>query len=229
MITRQGLCSNWLERRCEAYLSSSRILAVPVTVSVFLRPTKDFLLPGTLEAPLVLIGPGTGVAPFIGFLEHRFQRTQRNLHDRTCVCTGTWWSGIDVALCDTSVKVDARGDVLLFTGNRHVETEFLFRAELHEYVRNGTLSQLYTAFSRDQQDKVYVQHRLREVGPLIVDIILHKGGYVFVCGDGAKMAKDVKETVHELLQAHAGLSVAEADAKLTELRQRHKYVEDIWS
>jgi ferredoxin-NADP reductase len=69
-IKRLGLCSNWLERKCEAFLSGS-IMMAPTTVPLFLRPTKDFLAPGALEAPLVMIGPGTGVAPFLGFLEHR--------------------------------------------------------------------------------------------------------------------------------------------------------------
>lgn len=76
---------------------------------------------------------------------------------------------------------------------------------------------------------MYVQHRMREVGPMLVDLLLHKGGHLFVCGDGARMARDVKETFKQLLQVHAGMTAAEADAKVTELRARHRYVEDIWS
>lgn len=70
VIKRLGLCSSWLERKCEALLSGGMV-ALPATVPLFLRPTKDFLLPGTTEVPLILVGPGTGVSPFIGFLEHR--------------------------------------------------------------------------------------------------------------------------------------------------------------
>jgi sulfite reductase alpha subunit-like flavoprotein len=117
------------------------------------------------------------------------------------------------------------------------------------------------ALARLQAAKVYVQHRMREVGPALVHLLLHKGAFLFVCGDGAKMAKDVKDTLRELLQVrritgtgvrfclrvalvggrpwrarvcvcvqeHAGYTSAEADSKITEMRSRHKYVEDIWS
>uniref|UniRef100_H3HCW1 Methionine synthase reductase n=1 Tax=Phytophthora ramorum TaxID=164328 RepID=H3HCW1_PHYRM len=120
------------------------------------------------------------------------------------------------------------GDAYLFFGCRRKNEDWLFEEQMREYATNGTLSQLFTAFSRDQDEKHYVQHDLRDNAKLVCDLLQGSDGYVFVCGDGMAMAKDVHAALVEILVEHTGLSVEDAELKLRELGTQHRYVRDIW-
>ena len=227
-VQRRGLCSHWLERRCAAHLDPAIAVPAVTGIPVFRKPTRDFRLPGNLERPIVMVGPGTGVAPFVGFLQHRRRRVQMAEHNRHSTCIGSWRSGVDVEVVDHSVKPLRVGDALLFFGNQRRDQDFLFQDELEAFVGDGTLSALHTAFSREQDHKVYVQHRLLEHAAAVAELVLHKNAFVYVCGDGAHMAKDVHAAFVEVLQS-TGLSADEAMSTMGLLRRQHRYVEDIWS
>lgn len=99
---------------------------------------------------------------------------------------------------------------------------------MREFVANGTLRGLFTAFSRDQHDKHYVQHDLRANGALVARLLLESGGYVFVCGDGMEMARDVHAALRDILEEHGKLSKDDAEAQLQALAASQRYVRDIW-
>lgn len=134
-------------------------------VSVFAKANSNFHLPDDPNAPVVMIGSGTGIAPFIGFLQNRQAHA---------------------------------GENYLFFGERHRASDFLYQAELEHYQQNGTLSQLFTAFSRDQTEKYYVQHALLEQGELIWSLI-EKGAYFYICG-GKTMSKAIDEALVQIAE-----------------------------
>ncbi|KAK1935132.1 Methionine synthase reductase [Phytophthora citrophthora] len=201
-LRRRGLCTTWLNTICQPWIGVGESVRASVKIPIFLRGTQDFHLPESAQSPMILIGPGTGVAPFMGFLQHRHHEAK----DATSL----------------------RGDTFLFFGCRRQSEDWLFKNEMQEYASNGTLTQLFTAFSRDQEEKYYVQHDLRANAKLVVDVVLGSDGYVFVCGDGMAMAKDVHATLAGILTEHAGLSADDAELKLRGLGTQHRYVRDIW-
>ncbi|KAG3159147.1 Methionine synthase reductase [Phytophthora idaei] len=201
-IHRRGLCTNWLNKICQPLIGASVAASTTVKIPIFLRGTQDFHLPENSQSPIMLIGPGTGVAPFMGFLQHRYYEA-------------------------TSASSPG-GDAFLFFGCRRQSEDWLFKEQMQEYVSNGTLTQLFTAFSRDQDEKYYVQHDLRDNAKLVSDLLLGSDGYVFVCGDGMAMAKDVHAALVGILTEQAGLSQEDAELKLRELGGQHRYVRDIW-
>lgn len=166
--------------------------AVPVYVqrSPHFRPPAD---PGT---PAIMIGPGTGVAPFLGFLQDRRARAHH---------APNW----------------------LVFGGQHRATDFYYREELAELHRHGILTHLDLAFSRDQREKVYVQHRLLEHGAKLWDW-LRDGAHIYVCGDAKRMAKDVDSTLIEIAAAHGGLSHEEAAAHIRQLAAEKRYARDVY-
>ncbi|KAE9037276.1 Methionine synthase reductase [Phytophthora rubi] len=201
-LRRRGLCTNWLVKICQPLIGGGTVADVDVRIPIFLRGTQDFHLPESAQSPMLLIGPGTGVAPFMGFLQHR---------------------DIEAKTADST-----RGDSYLFYGCRRQSEDWLFREQMHEYVTNGTLTKLFTAFSRDQDEKHYVQHDLRNNGKLVCDLLMGSDGYVFVCGDGMAMAKDVHAALVGILTSNAGMPQEAAELKLRELGTQHRYVRDIW-
>lgn len=126
-----------------------------------------------------------------------------------------------------------RGEILLFFGCRHQDKDWIFREEMEEYAHKGTITQLYTAFSRDQEDKdapkVYVQKHMEQNGARLADLILHRGAFIYVCGDGMHMAKDVHAALVRILAAHSDMETTDAETYLRALMQRQQYVRDIWS
>eukprot|EP00898_Chlorokybus_atmophyticus_P003130 jgi/Chlat1/3818/Chrsp26S03971 len=196
-----GVCSNFLDSiTAPARLGTSKR---SVRVPIMWRSGGDFTLPADLSIPIVMIGPGTGVAPFRGFLQHR----------RCLVPEGTHG---DV------------GQTWLFFGNRR-EDEFLYREELEGFARDGTLTKLVTAWSRETDKKVYVQDRMLEYGAELCDLIVQQQAFVFVCGDGAKMAKDVHSTVSSILEQHGGMDSQAASNYLVDMTKSKRYIRDIWS
>ncbi|MGW5113563.1 molybdopterin-dependent oxidoreductase [Nocardia sp. NPDC004123] len=181
---RGGLCSTYL-----ADADTDQPLALHIQRSPHFRPPDD---PATAA---IMIGPGTGVAPFVGFLEHR----------------------------------RARGDQApnwLFFGEQHRATDFYYREEL-ERLQGGVLTRLDLAFSRDQRTKIYVQDRMREHGAQLWSW-LDSGAHFYVCGDAARMAKDVDTALREIVAHHGDMDAADADAYVKKLAADKRYVRDVY-
>jgi sulfite reductase (NADPH) flavoprotein alpha-component len=183
---RKGVCSTYLAERVQ-----------PVRpVPVFLQSNKNFRPPPDSSAPMIMVGPGTGIAPFRAFLQER----------RAQGATGKNW---------------------LFFGDQRSATDFLYRDELEAMHKDGLLTRLDTAFSRDQSEKIYVQHRMRQQAH---DLFawLEAGAYVYVCGDASRMAKDVDAALHEIIQTAGARTSDEAAAYVTRLRQQNRYLRDVY-
>jgi len=246
-IQRSGLCSSFLEESLSPWLMNNRPddRKGPFTVQLrmFLKQTATFRLPSSMEHPLILIGPGTGVAPFMGFLAHRAM-LQRSLSDGRLYCDaseGLWRGGYEILNSDLPAETIHQGlgelhcqqrlcraSTHLFFGCRG-DDDYLYKDELQAHVLNGTLTSLEVAMSRKSAEKVYVTHRLSERGAEMASLILNMGGYVYICGDGNKMAKDVHSALVSMLSVHGNLTAPEAEKVLSEMKSRRKYVLDIWS
>lgn len=180
---------------CSRYLCVEAPLGRPI-VPLFLHRSRNFILPEESdEKPIIMIGPGTGVAPFRGFLQERLRR-----------------------------KANSRN--WLFFGERNLATDFYYREEWNKLVEMGFL-QLSYAFSRDQTDKVYVQHKMVESASTLWKW-LQEGAYLFVCGDAERMAKDVDQTLISILQREGALSVPEAKTYIKVLKEAGRYQRDVY-
>lgn len=166
------------------------------SLPVFLQPSHGFTLPENPAAPIVMVGPGTGIAPFRGFL-----------HERKA--TG------------------APGKNWLFFGDQREACDFLYRDELTALCEQGVLTRLDTAFSRDGDAKVYVQHRMHQHGEELFRW-LEDGAYFYVCGDAARMAKDVDRALHEVVEHHGCLSAEEAKSYIAKMIQQRRYLRDVY-
>lgn len=164
-------------------------------VKVFVEHNDNFRLPDH-ETPVIMIGPGTGIAPFRAFLQERDQAG----------ATGQNW---------------------LFFGNPHFTQDFLYQVELQDYLKRGVLSKLDVAFSRDQAQKVYVQDKLRLKAEEIWTW-LQQGAYLYICGDGNKMAKDVHQALLDIAQQQGGFSAEQAEQYFDDLRQAKRYQKDVY-
>jgi sulfite reductase (NADPH) flavoprotein alpha-component len=183
---RKGVCSTFLAER-----------VVPkVPVPVFLHPNKHFRLPADGNTATIMVGPGTGIAPFRGFL-----------HERRAV--------------------GARGRNWLFFGDRSSATDFLYREELEAMRRDGLLTRLDTAFSRDQPEKVYVQHRMREHARELF-AWLETGAHFYVCGDAKRMAKDVDAALHEVIQSGGELTAEQTTQYVQRMKAEKRYQRDVY-
>lgn len=165
-------------------------------VRVFVQKSHGFTLPPDPAAPLIMIGPGTGIAPFRAFL-----------HERDAV--------------------DAPGKNWLFFGDQRGSIDFLYEAELSDLLRRGVLTHLDTAFSRDQDRKVYVQHRILERGPELFRW-LQDGAYVYVCGDAKCMASDVDRALRAVVRDHGRLGDDSARSYLADLAAAGRYCRDVY-
>lgn len=165
-------------------------------VPVYLRRNKHFRLPADPDAPIVMIGPGTGVAPFRAFLQEREVRE---------ACGRNW----------------------LFFGNPHFRTDFLYQTEWQTWLKDGLLTRMDVAFSRDGAEKVYVQHRLRERGAELYRW-LEEGAYLYVCGDAKRMAPDVHAALCEVVRRHGGCSAEAAEDYVKALQRDKRYQRDVY-
>ena len=163
---------------------------------VFIEHNDNFRLPANPETPVIMIGPGTGIAPFRAFMQQR----------EADGATGNNW---------------------LFFGNPHFTEDFLYQTEWQRYVKDGLLTRIDLAWSRDQQHKVYVQDKLREQGAEIWRWI-QQGAHIYVCGDANRMAKDVENTLLALVAEHGGMDTEQADEFLSELRFERRYQRDVY-
>jgi sulfite reductase (NADPH) flavoprotein alpha-component len=180
---REGVCSTYLADRAE-------------TVPVFVHTAKHFRVPEDPSTHVIMVGPGTGIAPFMAFLQER----------KISGATGQNW---------------------LFFGDQKSATDFLYREELEAWQQEGVLHKLSTAFSRDQAEKIYVQHRMLEAAEELF-AWLDKGAYFYVCGDASRMAKDVDAALHQVVEKAGGKSPEEAAAYVEELKKSKHYRKDVY-
>ncbi|MGX9419484.1 assimilatory sulfite reductase (NADPH) flavoprotein subunit [Vibrio sp. WJH972] len=165
-------------------------------VKVFIENNNNFKLPQDDNAPVIMIGPGTGIAPFRSFIQERDNR-------------------------------DAEGKNWLFFGDRTFTQDFLYQVEWQKYLKSGLLTQLDVAFSRDQHEKVYVQHRILENAEQVWQW-LQDGAYVYVCGDATRMAKDVHDALISVAEQQGQLSREKAEEFINELRKAKRYQRDVY-
>jgi sulfite reductase (NADPH) flavoprotein alpha-component len=183
---RQGVCSSFLAERAD-----------DVPVPVFPSVAKHFHLPDNPDTPIIMVGPGTGVAPFRAYLQER----------KATGATGKNW---------------------LFFGSQHERCDFAYEDELNAYVKEGLLARLDCAWSRDQPQKIYVQHRMIENADEIWRWIDAEGAHFFVCGDARRMAKDVDATLRKIVQEHGGKSVEQANEYVEKLKNEKRYKRDVY-
>ncbi len=179
---------------CSGFLADQ--IQVGHNVWIRVKKNEGFRLPAQSDAKVIMIGPGTGVAPFRSFLQER-----------------------EVA--------DSTGDNWLFFGDQHFETDFLYQREFLKYRNDGILKEISVAFSRDQEEKVYVQHQLQKHGEDVYKW-LNEGAYIYLCGDKDKMAKDVKKALINIFEKHGKLSTEEAEVLIKELRKTKRFQEDVY-
>jgi sulfite reductase (NADPH) flavoprotein alpha-component len=166
------------------------------SVKVYTHANKNFRLPASGDTPIIMVGPGTGVAPFRAFVEHRAELGN----------TGKNW---------------------LFFGDQHYMFDFLYQLEWQEHLKNGTLSRLDVAFSRDQPEKIYVQQRIAEKGKDLY-AWLQQGAHFYVCGDASRMAHDVHEALTQIYITHGKLTREAAEAELEALKKAKRYQRDVY-
>jgi len=182
---RWGAASRYLAGRAEGE-----------TVPVFIESNERFHLPADDSRDIIMIGPGTGVAPFRAFVQDRTER-------------------------------GASGKNWLLFGNPHFQSDFLYQVEWQQALKSGQLHRIDLAFSRDQADKIYVQHRLREQGRRLYEW-LEGGAHLYVCGDASRMAKDVHKALIEIVAEHGARAAEDAEAWLNLLIQQGRYARDVY-
>jgi len=165
-------------------------------VKVYVEKNANFRLPVDPNTPVIMVGPGTGIAPFRAFMQEREAQ-------------------------------EAEGKNWLFFGNPHFTQDFLYQVEWQRFLSEGTLDKITLAFSRDQAEKVYVQHRLLENGKEVWQW-LEEGAHFYVCGDATHMAKDVNDALLSIIAEHGGKSAVDAEQYLNDLRRAKRYQKDVY-
>jgi sulfite reductase (NADPH) flavoprotein alpha-component len=183
---RKGLASAFLADRA----------AAETGVPIFFQASHGFRLPANGDTPVIMVGPGTGVAPFRAFL-----------HERRAV--------------------GAAGRNWLFFGEQRSATDFYYRDEIQQMQKDGHLTRLSTAFSRDQAEKIYVQHRMLENAAELW-AWLEEGAHFYVCGDASRMAKDVDDALHKAIETAAGRGADEAKAYVARMKSDKRYQRDVY-
>ena len=183
---RKGVCSSFLAERAD-----------DAPVPVFPSIAKHFHLPEDSDIPIVMVGPGTGVAPFRAYLQER-------------------------------KAMGAKGENWLFFGSQHEKCDFAYGDEFEAFKKEGILTRLDCAWSRDQPQKIYVQHRMRENAAEIWKWLDAEGAYFFVCGDARRMAKDVDATLRKIVQEQGGKSPGEANEYVEKLKSDKRYKRDVY-
>jgi sulfite reductase (NADPH) flavoprotein alpha-component len=183
---RKGVCSIFTAERLQPGDS----------VPIYIQQNENFKLPANPETPIIMVGPGTGVAPFRSFMQEREE-------------TG------------------AEGKSWMFFGDQHFVTDFLYQTEWQKWLKDGVLTKMDVAFSRDTAEKVYVQHRMLEQSKEVFQW-LQEGAHVYICGDEKHMAHDVHQTLIAIIEKEGSLSLEEAEAYLADMQQQKRYQRDVY-
>uniref|UniRef100_A0A8B9Z0A3 Methionine synthase reductase n=1 Tax=Buteo japonicus TaxID=224669 RepID=A0A8B9Z0A3_9AVES len=215
-VSRKGVCTGWLAELVAPLLHPNKNTlnteggsSSTEKISIFARPNNTFHLPADPSVPFMMVGPGTGISPFIGFLQHR-QKLREEHAD---------WEF---------------GETWLFFGCRHQDRDYLFKDELRCFLENGTLTHLKVCFSRDfstaevAQPK-YVQDIIRLYAKEVARVLLKERGYFYVCGDKKHMADGVSDAVVDILSMEMEADKLEAMKILATLREAKRYLQDVWS
>ncbi|PWI31899.1 sulfite reductase subunit alpha [Vibrio albus] len=165
-------------------------------VKVFIESNSHFKLPEDDTKPVIMVGPGTGIAPFRAFIQERDNR-------------------------------DADGKNWLLFGDRTFTQDFLYQVEWQKYLKSGVLTRMDVAFSRDQQEKVYVQDKLKQNAEEVWQW-LQDGAYIYVCGDASRMAKDINDVLITIVEEQGGKSREEAEHFINQLRKDKRYQKDVY-
>jgi len=189
---REGVASTWFERMRDGR-----------NIEIFMR-SSGFHMPKDPSSPIVMVGPGTGLAPFRGFIQDRQAWRQAN-------------------------GADGAGPMTLFFGCRSKSYDYIYQNDLESAEKDGSITDLQLAFSRDQKEKVYVQHLVEKEHAALWAHLGEKDGYFYICGDAKEMARDVNIALIKAFQTAGGLTEAEAEAKVTELKAAGRYQADVWA
>jgi sulfite reductase (NADPH) flavoprotein alpha-component len=165
-------------------------------VPVYIQHNPNFKLPETPETPIIMVGPGTGVAPFRSFMQEREE-------------TG------------------AEGKAWMFFGDQHFVTDFLYQTEWQKWLKDGVLTRMDVAFSRDTAEKVYVQHRMLEQSKELYRW-LEEGAAFYICGDEKHMAHDVHQTLLEIIASEGRMTLESAGEYLARMQQQKRYQRDVY-
>lgn len=185
-IAHKGVASTFLSDR----------LALGDTTGIYFHAANHFRLPTDLTKPVIMVGPGTGIAPFRAFLEER-------------------------------EATKAPGKNWLFFGDQKRATDFLYHDQIIAWVQSGHLTRLDTAFSRDQEEKIYVQTRMLQAASELWQW-LEEGAHFYVCGDAKRMAKDVDDALHKIIEIQGNKSADEAAAYVAEMKKTKRYARDVY-
>lgn len=166
------------------------------TLPIYIQHNQNFKLPENPDTPIIMVGPGTGIAPFRSFMQEREE-------------TG------------------AEGKTWLFFGDQHFVTDFLYQTEWQKWLQNGVLTKMDVAFSRDSEEKVYVQHRMKEQSKELYEW-LQQGAAVYICGDEQHMAHDVHQALLDIIQEEGGMSREKAESFLADMQQKKRYQRDVY-
>ncbi|WHY64851.1 assimilatory sulfite reductase (NADPH) flavoprotein subunit [Neobacillus sp. SuZ13] len=183
---RNGVCS----------IQTAERLQPGDTVPVYIQHNENFKLPNNPDAPIIMVGPGTGAAPFRSFMQER-------------------------------EEIGAEGKSWLFFGDQHFVTDFLYQTEWQKWLKDGVLSKLDVAFSRDTAEKVYVQHRMLENSKELFEW-LEEGAHLYICGDEKHMAHDVHNTLIDIIEKEGCLSREKAEEYVAEMQQQKRYQRDVY-
>ncbi|NWU46452.1 MTRR reductase, partial [Dromas ardeola] len=214
-VSRKGVCTGWLAELVAPLLQPNKNTldtkgGNPSTekISIFARPNNTFHLPADPSVPFMMVGPGTGISPFIGFLQHRQKLREEH----------TDWEF---------------GETWLFFGCRHQHRDYLFK-QLKCFLENGTLTHLKVCFSRDSSTAEvappkYVQDVIRLYAKEVARVLLKERGYFYVCGDKKHMADGVSDAVVDIISMEMEVDKLEAMKILAVLREAKRYLQDVWS
>ncbi|KAI8060825.1 hypothetical protein BC940DRAFT_311187 [Gongronella butleri] len=224
-VARQGVATPWLDKitglvaaKGEQKNGSTQVALGDVRVPLFVRPSNPFVLPVDTKRPLIMIGPGTGIAPMLGFVQHR--QAQRNLRQKM--------GGLGQHPASDIAK--DFGAIHVYDGCRHRAKDYLFEDEFKQLVDDGTVTRLRVAVSREDPDnKAYVQDLMREDIQLLTDLVLNQDAAIYVCGSFA-MANDVNKVFADILmQSNPVIDVAKANTQLMDWMANGKYLRDLWA